>query len=371
MPEFRPPWWPEGEPFPPRGGPPGWAGMRRHFFRRIVVFLLLLFLLLFGIGALLSALFGPHGGGPGGPGGPGWRFFPFGLLWFLFLGGLFLLVGRAVRHTARPVADVMQAADRVAAGDYSARVHPAGPTDIRRLGSSFNQMAERLAATEQQRRNLLADVAHDLKTPLSVIRGNVEGVLDGLYPADEEHLRPVVEETAVMLRLLEDLQTLSSAEAGMLKLFPEPVDPRALVDEAVAAFLARANEKGVRLTSDSTPDVTTIEADPIRVAEVLANLVSNAVRHTPTGGSVRVAVARDGEGVRFSVADTGPGIPADQLPHVFERFVKSADSGGSGLGLAIAKRLVEAHGGTIEARSADGVGTEIRFALPARPPRGT
>ena len=184
MPEFRPPWWPEGEPFPPRGGPPGWAGTRRHFFRRIVVFLLLLFLMLFGIGALLSALFGPHGGGPGGPGAPGWRFFPFGLLWFLFLGGLFVLIGRAVRRTARPIADVMQAADRLAAGDYSARVRPDGPPDTRRLGSAFNEMAQRLAATEQQRRNLLADVAHDLKTPLSVIRGNVEGVLDGMYPAD-------------------------------------------------------------------------------------------------------------------------------------------------------------------------------------------
>jgi two-component system OmpR family sensor kinase/two-component system sensor histidine kinase BaeS len=157
----------------------------------------------------------------------------------------------------------------------------------------------------------------------------------------------------------------------MLKLFPEPVDPRALVDEAVAAFLARANEKGVRLTSDSTPDVTTIEADPIRVAEVLANLVSNAVRHTPTGGSVRVTAEGDGEGVRFSVTDTGAGIPADQLPHVFERFMKSADSGGAGLGLAIAKRLVEAHGGSIEARAADGAGTEIRFFLPVRPRTGT
>jgi two-component system OmpR family sensor kinase/two-component system sensor histidine kinase BaeS len=225
-------------------------------------------------------------------------------------------------------------------------------------------MTERLAANEELRRNLLADVAHDLKTPLSVIRGNVEGVLDGVYPPDDAHLRTVVEETVVMLRLLDDLQTLSTAEAGMLQLHREAVAPGRLVDDVVAAFRARAAEKGIELSGQATPGLPAIEADPVRIGEVLANLVANAIRHTPKGGSVRVDADHAGDGVTFVVADTGPGIPLEQLPQVFDRFVKSSDSGGAGLGLAIAKRLVEAHRGRIEARSPETGGAEVRFTLP-------
>jgi two-component system, OmpR family, sensor histidine kinase BaeS len=361
----RPPWWPRDEPFPPPPGARGPDGPNR-FAWRVGLFFVVVFVVLFVAGGVLSALFGGWHGPGGGPPDREWRFFPFGALWLLFLAGVFVVVGRAVRRTARPVAEVMRAADRVAAGDYAVRVRPDGPPDMRRLSTAFNAMTERLAANEELRRSLLSDVAHDLKTPLSVIRGNVEGVLDGLYPADEAHLRPVVEETTVMLRLLDDLQTLSSVEAGVLTLHREPVEPRQFVEEVVAAFRARAAEKGIGLSADVAPEApASVEADPVRVAEVLRNLVANAIRHTPAGGSVRVRTEGGPSGVAFAVSDTGPGIPPEQLPHVFERFVKSSDSGGAGLGLAIAKRLVEAHGGRIEARSPEGGGAEIVFTLPS------
>jgi HAMP domain-containing protein len=193
-PPRRPPWWPENEPFPPPGG---WGGGPRRFPRRVgIAFALFLGLTLLAAAALVRLLAG--GSGQGTPRGA-----PVVPLPFLALGLLLavLLVGRAVRRMAAPIGDVMEAADRVAGGDYRARVQARGPGEVRRLARSFNQMAARLEANEAQRRNLLADVAHELRTPLSVIRGNVEGVLDGLYPADEAHLGPVVEETAVMARL--------------------------------------------------------------------------------------------------------------------------------------------------------------------------
>jgi signal transduction histidine kinase len=271
---------------------------------------------------------------------------------------------RWLRGTARPIAEVMEAADRVAEGDYDVRVEASGARDVRRLAHSFNQMSERLASNEARRRELLADVAHELRTPLSVIRGNVEGMLDGLYPADEAHLRPVLERTTLMARLLDDLQTLSTAEAGALRLHPEPTDPGGLVRDAVEAFRAEAEGAGVSLGARVEPGVPTLEVDPVRIAEVLANLISNALRATPRGGVVEVVVEPEAAGTAFWVRDTGSGIPADQLPHVFERFVRSADSGGAGLGLAIARTLVQAHGGTISAVSEQGRGATMRFVLP-------
>jgi signal transduction histidine kinase len=258
----------------------------------------------------------------------------------------------------------MEAAARVAGGDYSTRVQPRGPGEVGRLADSFNQMTERLHANETQRRALLADVAHELRTPLSVIRGNVEGMLDGVYPPDEAHLGPLLEETAVMARLLDDLQTLSTAEAGMLRLHCERVDPVALAEDAVATFRARADRAGVTLTCTAPDPVPEVDVDPMRIGEVLANLLTNAIRHTPAGGSVRVVVEPDPAGVAVVVADTGPGIDPRDLAHVFDRFVKSADSGGAGLGLAIARSLVEAHGGRITAQSAPGQGMVMRFLLP-------
>ena len=355
----RPPWWPEDEPFPPE-----WRGRGRRFPRRVGLVVALFLGFFFVASGLVWRWFGGGGGfGPGGA-GRGWSGPPFGLI-LLGLLGVAFLAGRAVRRLAVPIGEVMEAADRVAGGDYSARVQVRGPGEVAGLASSFNQMTERLQANETQRRALLADVTHELRTPLSVIRGNVEGMLDGVYPPDEAHLGPVLEETAVMARLLDDLQTLSTAEAGVLRLHRERVDPAALAQDAAAAFRARADRSGVELECRAAGSVPEVDVDPVRIGEVLANLLTNAIRHTPRGGSVRVGVEAVPAGVAFTVSDTGPGIDARDLPHVFDRFVKSADSGGAGLGLAIARSLVEAHGGRITAQSAPGQGTVMRFVIPA------
>jgi signal transduction histidine kinase len=360
-PRRRPPWWPEGEPFPPP-----WSGGRgRRFPRRVALVFALLVFAAFAVSAAVVRWLagGPWTGGSwtGGRGahGPPLPLVALGLLLVAFL------AGRAVRRMVAPIGDVMEAADRVAAGDYRARVQARGPGEVRRLARSFNQMAQRLEANEAQRRSLLADVAHELRTPLSVIRGNLEGVLDGLYPADQAHLGPVLEETAVMARLLDDLQTLSTAEAGVLRLHRERVAAASLAADAVTAFRAHAEEAGVALRWHAAGGVPDLDADPLRIGQVLANLLSNAVRHTPPGGSVTLSVEPAGAAVAFAVADTGPGIDVRELPHVFDRFVKSAGSGGAGLGLAIAKSLVEAHGGSIGADSTPGHGTTMRFLLPA------
>jgi two-component system OmpR family sensor kinase/two-component system sensor histidine kinase BaeS len=229
-------------------------------------------------------------------------------------------------------------------------------------------MADRLERNEQKRRDLLADVAHELRTPLSVIRGRVEGMRDGLYEADAEHLELIEQETDVLARLLGDLQLLSNAEAGALPLHRERLEPTELVEAAVAAYRAQADEAGIALETRSEDGAPRLDVDRVRIGEVLSNLIANAIRHTPAGGTVIVGVSHGpDEAVTFEVADTGQGIPADELPTVFDRFAKSPESRGAGLGLAIAKSLVQAHGGTISAESIPGRGTTIRFVLPAPP----
>ncbi len=281
----------------------------------------------------------------------------------IFVVGL-AFVGRSVRRTLRPIGDVMEAAERVAGGDYTARVDLRGPGEVRRLGRTFNEMTSRLQESEDQRRRLLADVTHELRTPLAVVRGNVEGMLDGVYTRDDERLDALLEETQVMARLLDDLQTLSTSEAGALRLHHESCDLGALAADVVTAFSPRAGAKDIRLSSRAQ-DVPDADVDPIRIRQVLENLVANALRHTPAGGSVTVAVgARDGS-VEIVVSDTGAGIPEEQLESVFDRYVRATDSAGSGLGLAIARSLVEAHGGSIRAELPPQGGTVLRVTLPA------
>jgi signal transduction histidine kinase len=355
---FRPPWWPENEPFPPRGPGP-WGGARPHLLRRVGLIVFALFGVTFLASALavaaISGVLGlrEHRG-----------LVPAAAILGLLLLAAIAVVGRTARRMAGPLAEVMEAADRVAGGDYGVRVDERGTQEMRRLARSFNAMTERLRTSEDHRKDLLADLAHELRTPLAVIRGNAEGMLDGLYPADRAHLEPLIDEITVMSRLLDDLQTFSTAEAGALRLHRSRLEPGQLVEDVVEAFRSQADDAHVSVEARVAEGLPEIDVDPVRIGEVLANLLSNAVRHTPPGGSVVIAAESTPEGIAFVVTDTGDGIPGDVLPHVFDRFVKTEDSGGAGLGLAIAKALVESHGGRITAESELGHGATMRVVLP-------
>ena len=275
---------------------------------------------------------------------------------------------RFAQRISAPLTDLVDAAGRVEAGDYAARVEERrrGPVELRGLLRAFNTMAARLETDEAQRRTLLAEISHELRNPIAVVQGNIEALIDGVYPADEAHLEPILEETKVLSRLVEDLRTLSLAEAGTLTLHPEPTDVDVLAGDVVESFQVAGSRAGVTVAADVPDDLPILEVDPIRIREVLSNLVDNALRYTPAGGTVTVAGRRMGDRVELDVTDSGPGIPADLLPTVFDRFAKSDDSRGSGLGLAIARAIVEAHRGSIRAESpaADGHGTSIRISLP-------
>jgi signal transduction histidine kinase len=233
---------------------------------------------------------------------------------------------------------------------------------------SFNSMAERLQAHDQHRRNMLADISHELRTPITVIQGNVEGMLDGVYPTDEARLKSIIEETQILSRLVDDLRTLALAESGALRLKREPTNLAELVRDAVSGFEAQAKEKDIRLEL-SLAEGEDAHIDPQRIREVLTNLLSNALRYTPRGGEVKIRLTETGSGperrATISIQDSGPGIEPELLPHVFERFYKSSDSGGMGLGLSIAKYLVEAHDGKIWAESEAAKGTKITLSFPA------
>jgi signal transduction histidine kinase len=352
-----------GGPGPPWGaGPPPWArgpGPRR-FVRRVALLLALLFVLIGAAGALVVAAVQSAVGGS-----PGAAAIAAAVAVLVAIVGGVAIVSRAVRRLAGPIGDVMEAADRIADGDLTTRVAAVrGPGEVRRLGRRFNEMAARLEASDAQRRRLLADVTHELRTPLSVVQGNVEGLLDGLYAPDPARLETILDETRVMGRLLDDLQTLSTAEAGALRLEREPTDVAATAAEVAAAFAPRAAAAGVTLTTAAADGLPAPVVDGLRVRQVLENLVANALRHTPAGGAVAIDVACADDDVEIAVTDTGTGIPPEQLPTVFDRYARSTDSGGTGLGLAIARSLVEAHGGTIRAEATVGGGTTIRVRLP-------
>lgn len=352
-----PPWRSEGGwegPPPWVRGRAGFAGPGRRFRRAGLVVLLLVVLLVSTLATVVASAVSGNA--------PSYRVtLPLAAAVVIGL----ILTARWIWRNTRTIGSLMDAADRVAGGDYSVRVDAAGTRQLGHLTDAFNEMTERLRTDDERRRELLADVAHELRTPLQVIRGSVEGMIDGLYPADAERLRPLLDETIVMARLLDDLRTLSMAEAGVLRLHLETVDPRVIADDAVRTLRSLALEAGVTIEAAVAPDTPAlIEADPVRLAEILANLVANAVRHTPGGGRVEIHLTGEGGTSLFEVTDTGSGIPADRLPSVFDRFVTAADTGGTGLGLSIAKRLVEAHGGTIEASAPTGGGTTIRFSIP-------
>jgi two-component system OmpR family sensor kinase/two-component system sensor histidine kinase BaeS len=358
---------PDDEPWPPQRPP--WSKIRRFFFWRVLGLLVILTLIAAGVGALTSWFTFISSGKPNiqHDGLP--PFFFCGVFLIGLLG--FMLVGRLLRRVTTPVGELMEAVGRVEAGDYSARVGEHGPREVRALVRAFNAMAERLQLNETQRRNLLADVTHELRTPLTVIQGNLEGLLDGVYPRDDAHLGLILEDTRVLARLIDDLRTLSLAESGALHLHREPTDFSVLAGETAASFRTQAEAAGVELSVSTAEDMPLLEIDPMRIREVLSNLIANALRYTSAGRKVRVTAQLnpDERHVAVSVSDTGTGIAAADLPHIFDRFYKAGNSRGTGLGLAIAKNLITAHGGQISAQS-DGLpdhGTTIRFTLPLSP----
>ena len=242
-----------------------------------------------------------------------------------------------------------------------------GSPEMRSVARAFNAMSARLKSTDEQRRSFLADVAHELRTPLSIIRGQAEGIADGLYPGDAAHLEPILDATRALEVLVEDLRTLVLTDTGSLVLNRELVDPTVLVHDVLASFEAQAEAAGIDLAGDLDYNVPMVDVDPTRIRAAIANVISNAIRHTPPGGSVRVGVSSDNGQVTISVTDTGEGIPAKLLPHVFERFVKAPRSTGSGLGLAIVHDIVTAHGGRVEIESKEGSGTTVRMTVPSAP----
>ncbi len=273
---------------------------------------------------------------------------------------------RSFRSTAAPLGDLVEASARVESGEVGTQVEVRGPREIRALGRAFNSMSARLAADTEERRRLLADVSHELRTPLSVIQGNVEAMIDGVYPADRPHLERLLAETRQLERLVEDLRTLSLADAGALALHREAVDLGALAADVVAGFESQATASGVSFVTDAA-DVPPLELDPTRIRQVIGNLVSNALRHTPSGGRVTVAVAAKDGAVELSVADTGSGMDAGTAEHAFDRFYRAGEHSGAGLGLAIVRDLVRAHGGEVSLQSQLGQGTEVTCSFPAPP----
>lgn len=338
----------------------------RHPFRFRIGCLLPLFFSLSAFGCIAAGLISYYQYGFSQDTPRGYILMP--ILVFLLLS---IVLGGILRRMVNPLDEVMEAADKVAAGDYSARLKEAGPPPVKAFTHSFNTMTERLQAYDEQRKRMLADISHELRTPLTVLQGNLEGMLDNVYPRDEEHIQLLLEETRILSRLIEDLRTFSLVETGKLVLQKEPCDPVRMVRDLVNAMQANAARRGVTLADQAEAGTPPADLDSARIREVLENLVANAIRHTSGGGNIRVACRRQpGNPVRleFRVEDNGRGIPPELLAHIFDRYVKSVDSGGTGLGLAIAKRLVEAHGGEISAESLPGNGTTIRFWIPFSSP---
>jgi signal transduction histidine kinase len=296
---------------------------------------------------------------------------PIGLL-SLLPAILVLIIGMLLtRRMVSPLSDVIAAAQSVAAGDLSARVQLRGPDDLRALSDSFNHMADTLEQNDRERREMLADIAHELRTPLTVIRGRLEGVLDGVYNADEAHIAQVLEETYLLERLVDDLRLLTLTESRQLHFDLQPVDLGELAEQAVSLFEAEASEHNITLTLAAESGLPPINADPQRMEQVIGNLLSNAVRYVPDGGRVEVRVANVASAVEFTIADNGPGLSEADLPHIYDRFwrgerSRTRSAGGAGLGLTIARQLVEAQNGSIFARNQPEGGLLVGFRIPAK-----
>ncbi|MGE5222147.1 MAG: sensor histidine kinase [Omnitrophica WOR_2 bacterium] len=283
------------------------------------------------------------------------------------------------RQVVVPIHAMMRASQRIAEGEYQERVQVLGDLkrgdfdELAQLALSFNRMAERLAQVETVRSQLIADVAHELRTPLTVIKGSMEGLMDGVLPGNDETYLQVYHEADRLQVLVADLQELSRVEAGAYPLVLKPSSARDLVDMVVDRLGRQFEEKSVLLENDVSPALPPVQADASRILQVLTNLVGNALAYTPTGGKVRISAVQRLPYVEISVQDTGIGISVEHLPHIFTRFYRvdpsrSRVSGGSGIGLTVAKHLAEAHGGKIWVDSpGPGQGSTFTFSLPIAP----
>jgi signal transduction histidine kinase len=289
----------------------------------------------------------------------------------VLLGILTLVTGLLLmRRMINPLSEVIAAAQAVSQGDLAARVPvQAQKDDLSALSEHFNRMADELERADKQRRNMLADIAHELRTPITILRGRLEGILDGVYPPDEAHIAPALEETYLLERLVEDLRLLALAEANQLRFETKPIRISELAETIVGLFSAQAGEKEVRLHLDAEPNLPEVMVDPQRFQQVIGNLIDNALRYTPEGSSIELRVKQIDHSVELTVSDEGQGIPEEELAHVFDRFWRGEKSrarstGGAGLGLSIARQLVEAQGGKISARNRAPSGFEVHIILP-------
>ena len=281
-----------------------------------------------------------------------------------------LAVSLGMGRALAPVHTLTAVAGRLGRGDLSQRVPARGRDEVGELGNSFNEMARALERAEQQRRTMTADIAHELRTPLSNVRGYLEAIRNGIVAPDAPIIDTLYEQTLHLSRLVEDLRLAAIVEAGALRLERGPVLVQEIAEDTVDAFRTRAAERRLTLTLDARPDLPEVSADRTRLHQIVANLLENALMHTPEGGRVTVSAGRAEDGwVRLEVADSGPGIPPDEIPFIFDQFYRvdpsrTRETGGAGLGLTIVKRLVEAHGGRVSAESEVGLGTRISVELP-------
>jgi len=289
----------------------------------------------------------------------------------LLAGALGLVLSTGLAYTLlRPVQALTVAAHKLAQGDLSHRVAVGGDDELATLGHTFNQMADSLQQAEESRRAMTADIAHELRTPLAVQRANLEALQDGIYPLTVDNLAPVIEQNHLLTRLVEDLRTLALTDAGQIELERTPTDLPALVGKVVERFQPQAVSQQVKLTIAVPPTpMPPVLLDPVRLEQMLTNLLSNALRYSPPGGQIDVDVATLSNLVRITVHDNGPGIPSEALPYIFERFYRadksrSRSEGGSGLGLAIARNLARAHGGDLTAVNHASGGALFTLTLP-------
>lgn len=288
----------------------------------------------------------------------------------LFAGALALLLGSLLAfQITSPLRALTRAARRVARGDLAQRISVRSRDEVGELTQAFNEMAAALEHNEQARRNMIADIAHELRTPLAAIRGNLEGILDGVFPNTGESIAPVYEQTLLLSRLVDDLRDLALADAGQMRLERAPLDVAELLHGVAAAVQPQAAAQGIVVEVHAPNALPRANADPMRIRQVLLNLVGNALRHTPAGGAIVLEAEATEGAITVSVRDTGPGIAPTDLPHIFDRFYRgdssrARDSGGHGLGLAIVRRWVELHGGRVWAENHPSGGARFSFTLP-------